>query len=145
MWSDGAGLCQTALGWDTRAQQVTFPQPISLLAAGPLTGHRARDIWPWKLCRNGPSALSLKALTAFSAPAVFSNGLSLPPLSLSFKHILQAGSNSGSVKTEQNSREPFSNPVGFGHDFKRNCSVWDCTTEQTRTNIAQMIPVTGCH
>lgn len=145
MWSDGARLCQSALGWDTRAQQVPFPQPISLLAAGLLTGHMARDIWPCKLCRNGPSALSLKALTTFPAPAVFSSGLGLPPLLLLFKPILQAGRSSGSVKTEHNSWEPFSNSVGFGHDFKCNSSVWDCTTKQTHTSIAQMIPVRGCH
>lgn len=98
-WSEGARLCQTALGWDTRAQSVTFPPQ------GPLTGHMARDIWPWKPWRNGHSSITHKALTTFSAPTIFSDSLSLSPLLLIFTHILQAGSNSSPVKIDQNSWE----------------------------------------
>lgn len=66
------------LGMGHQSSARAIPTAHCSASWGLLTGHMARDIGPCKLCRNGPSAVSLKALTTFSAPTVFSNGLNTP-------------------------------------------------------------------
>lgn len=123
---------------------MPFPQPIALLAGGSL-----QDTWPetFGLVSSAEMVPQLPAskLQQHSLHIQSSQRALVYHLSLIFQHILQAGGNSGSVQTEQNSWEPFSKFMGLVMISNATAPFGIAQQSKIHTSIAQMIPVTGCH